>query len=68
MPYKYNKLRGRIIEKYGSITAFCEHLDISMNSVSKKMTGKAGFSQGDITEWSKLLEIDPQEYGAYFFT
>lgn len=68
MAYSYSKLRGRIIEKYGSLSAFCEHLPISMNSLSKKMTGKTGFSQEDIEEWSKLLEISPEDYAAYFFT
>lgn len=68
MPYTYNKLRGRIIEKYGSLTAFCAHLTISRNSLSKKMTGKTGFSQDDIKVWSELLDIAPDEYGQYFFT
>lgn len=68
MAYTYNKLRGRIVEKYGSLTAFCEHLTISMNSLSKKMTGKTGFSQEDIEKWAELLDISPAEYAQYFFT
>lgn len=68
MAYTYNKLRGRIIERYGSLTAFCEHLTISMNSLSKKMTGKTGFSQEDIELWSGLLGIKQDEYGEYFFS
>lgn len=67
MAYTYNKLRGRIIEKYGSLTAFCEHLTISMNSLSKKMTGKTRFSQEDIEKWAELLDIAPEEYASYFF-
>ena len=67
MAYTYSKLRGRIIEKYGSLTAFCEHLTISMNSLSKKMTGKTGFSQEDIEKWAELLDIAPEEYASYFF-
>lgn len=68
MAYTYNKLRGRIVEKYGSLTAFCEHIPISMNSLSKKMTGKTGFSQEDIEKWAELLDITPAEYAQYFFT
>jgi hypothetical protein len=68
VPYKYNKLRGKIIEMYGSLEKFAEMLDISRVSVSKKMTGKVGFSQKDIKEWSQLLNIDCKEYGEYFFT
>ena len=67
MGYSYDKLRGRIIEKYGSQERFAEALGISTNSLSKKMTGKTGISQKDIVEWSRLLQIDKSEYSEYFF-
>lgn len=67
MGYTYDKLRGRIIEKYGSQEKYAEVLGISTNSLSKKMTGKTGFSQKDITIWADLLNIDKAEYGEYFF-
>lgn len=65
--YSYDKLRGRIIEKYGSQEKYAEVLGISTNSMSKKMTGKTGFSQKDIVIWSELLGIDKSEYSEYFF-
>lgn len=68
MPYSYNKLRGKIVEKYGSQEKFAEVLEISKNSLSKKMNCKTGFSQSDIIKWSELLGIDSSEYGVYFFT
>lgn len=67
MNYKYNKLRGRIIEKYGTQEKFAEAIGLSTNSMSKKMTGKSGFSQEDIESWSEKLEIAQAEYGEYFF-
>lgn len=67
MPQKYAKLRGRIVEKYGSISAFTELLNISLTQVSKKLNGVSGFSQEDIVEWAKLLEIDLADVGLYFF-
>lgn len=67
MPYTYNKLRGRIIETYGSQDKFAEKLGTSRNSVSKKMNCKTGFSQADIVKWSLLLNIKIDEYGEYFF-
>ena len=67
MQYSYSKLKGRIIEKYGSQEKFAEALGISSNSLSKKMTGKTGFSQKDIVIWSRLLEIDKESYSDYFF-
>ena len=68
MPYSYNKLRGRIIEKYGSQETYAEKIGISKVSLSLKMTGKTGFSQKDIVEWSRLLDIDEADYAEYFFT
>lgn len=67
MSYKYNKLRGRIIEKYSSQKEFSKAVGISANILSQKMNGKVGFSQEDIIKWSSLLEIGRAEIGSYFF-
>lgn len=67
MPYSYDKLRGRIIEKYGSQAKFSEALGTSDITVSRKMSGNIGFSQKDMTKWGNLLEIDVSEFGEYFF-
>lgn len=67
MEYTYDRLRGRIIEKYGSQEEFAKKVGISKNSMSKKMRGKTGFSQKDIIKWSDLLNIDQNDYGSYFF-
>lgn len=67
MPYKYDKLRGRIVEKYGTQGKFAEILGISKNSMSKKMNCETGFSQDDIIVWAKLLGIEKDDYGTYFF-
>lgn len=68
MPYTYNKLRGKIIEVYGSQDKLAEELKVSRQTVSKKMTGKSEFSQEDIIKWSLVLGIRKDEYGEYFFT
>lgn len=67
MPYKYNKLRGRIVEKYGTQDEFARTIGISRNSLSLKMTGKTGISQTDIIKWCQLLDIKADEIGQYFF-
>ena len=67
MHYQYKKLKGRIIEKYGSHKNFAKALGKSTNSVSRKLNCKTGFSQKDIVEWSRLLQIDKSEYSEYFF-
>ncbi len=69
MPFTYDKLRGRIVEKYGTQEKFAEALGTSTVTISRKMSGKVGFSQKDIEEWSSpdKLDIEKTEYGAYFF-
>lgn len=68
MTYTYNKLRGRIVEMYGTQGKFAEKLGISKNSVSKKMNCQTEFSQEDIIRLSMLLNVKKDEYGEYFFS
>lgn len=62
-----NKLRGRIIEKYGTIGAFCDACARSFSFVSQYLNGKANLDQPTIEEWRNLLEIPANEIDAYFF-
>jgi Helix-turn-helix. len=66
MPYTYNKLRGRIVELYGTQGNFAQKLGVSKNSVSRKMNCQTEFSQADIIKWSILLNVHKDEYGEYF--
>ena len=66
--YNYSKLKGRIVEKYGSNTAFFNVLDISHTQGSKKLNNHAGFSQDDMVQWSKLLELEMSDIGPFFCT
>jgi hypothetical protein len=65
--YDYSKLRGRIVEKYGTLSKFAEVLGTSLVVVSNKMTNKTGFSRADIERWAELLDISGDEYDLYFF-
>lgn len=65
--FNHNKLRGRIIEKYGSISKFSIAWGKSKNTVSKKLNNGFRFSSDDIVEISDMLEIPPYEIGDYFF-
>lgn len=68
MESKYNKLRGRIVEKFQTQAAFAQAVGISKNAMSNKMTGKTGLSQEDMILWAELLDIDKQSFGEYFFS
>ena len=67
MPYTYNKLRGRIIEKYGTQEKFADALHMTKQGISLKMTGKTAFSQNDINRWCELLDIKTEQIADYFF-
>lgn len=68
LPFTYNKLRGRIVEKYGSQNKFADRIGLSKQSVSLKMNGKTEFSQNDIDVWANALDIEREQYADYFFT
>lgn len=63
----YNKLKGRIVEKYGSQTKFASALGMTENTVSRKMQDKVEFSKDDMVRWAELLDIDSSEFWDYFF-
>ena len=67
MNFTYKKLRGRIIEKFGSIGAFADAVGISRTQMSKKLQGKAGISQKEIIQWSEILDIEQAEYSDFYF-
>lgn len=66
--YETAKLRGRIVECYGSQRAFCRDANKSVSFVSQYMCGKKFLDQRDIDKWIRLLKIPDEEIPAYFFT
>lgn len=65
--YDHSKLRGRIIEKYGSISEFSAALGVSLTTISEKLNNKTGLSRADIDRWNELLGISTDEIGAFYF-
>lgn len=63
----YRKLRGKIIEKFGTIGKFCERIGRTKVSVSNKLNGKTGFSQREILAWCDILDIDHKDIGDFFY-
>lgn len=66
--FDYSKLRGLIIEKYGSQSALAAEIPISENQLSAYMTGNKRFTTKVMDRISVLLEIAPADIGTYFFT
>lgn len=63
----FSKLKGRIIEKFGTQKRFAEVLGVSNNLVSLKMQKKVEFSKEDMISWGKMLDIPPEQFHEYFF-
>lgn len=68
MAFNYNKLKGRIKEKFETQDNFCKALGISPRSLSLKLHNKRDFKQSEIEKSCQLLEIPIEESAIYFFT
>jgi len=70
MAFDYSKLRGRIIEKYGSCQAFGVAMGRSKVWVSTRLNNVVAWSTDEITEACEpeKLDIAPEEIPVYFFT
>ena len=66
--FDYSKLRGRIVEKYGTNKKFCVAMHISNSTLSNKLSGVSTFSQPDILKAMNVLDIEPETVASYFFT
>lgn len=66
--YDYNKLRGRIKEKFGTQENFAEALEIGTVSLSKRLNCSLEFSQNEINRAVDVLDIPREQIPDYFFT
>jgi hypothetical protein len=67
MAFDYSKLRGRIIEKYGTQGLFAKALGVSERTLSLKLNNRIFFSQYEINKALLLLEVNVESVKAYFF-
>lgn len=63
----YRKLRGRIIEKYGTTGKFAEAIKCSRGTVSSKLNKKTDMSRKDMEIWLKALDIPEEKVHEYFW-
>ena len=68
MAFDYNKLKGRIIEKFGSQSEFAKAMNWSERTLSKKINGKISWKQTDICSAIQLLGLSEEDIQEYFFT
>lgn len=66
--FDYSKLKGRIVEKYGSQKNFYKALGWNNSSLAMKLAGKTKFTIYEIPMLCEMLEIPIEQLGVYFFT
>lgn len=66
MEKDFSKLIGRIIEKYGTRSAFCTAIGKTPEWLSRRLNNQTEFSATDMIVVIDALEIDPQELHLYF--
>lgn len=66
--FNYSKLKGRIVEKFGTQNKFAEVNNMSNRSMSLKLNNGIGLSQEEILDWCEKLEICTNDIPTYFFT
>jgi len=65
--FDYKKLRGRIIEKYGTLGKFAEAIGRTQSSLSMILNCERYLKQVEIVQWATLLDIPPVEIGDFFY-
>ena len=68
MAFDYSKLRGRIVEKYGTLDSFAKAVGMSSHSLSNKMNNRKYWKQTEIAKAMKVLSIPVAKMNDYFFS
>lgn len=67
MNTKYNKLKCKIAEVYGSQEIFAKRLKVAPMTVSRHLNGQTSFKRDEIMRWAGCLSIPKEEIILYFF-
>ena len=67
MIYNYSKLRGRIVEKFGTLGEFSKAMEWSERTNGLKLNGRVEWKQNEIITAIRLLDVTPEDIDIYFF-
>lgn len=69
MEFDFSKLSGRIVEKYGTRSAFATAAGRTSSWLSARLNNSTQWSPDEIFEVSRpeLLDIPPEQFHTYFF-
>ena len=62
----YSKLKGRIVEKYGSVTKFAVAMGMSDATMSQRLNGTSPWKVPEMKRAAELLDIKRREIVIYF--
>ncbi len=65
--FDQSKLRGKIVEKCGSIDQFAAKLSITPTTAGRKLSGKSEWTQDQMIKACAVLDIPTTDIPAYFF-
>lgn len=65
--YDFSKLKGRIIEVFGTRKDFGKAMEWSNVTITSRVNGASQWRQDEIDKAVELLHIDAAEIGEYFF-
>jgi len=68
MEFDFSKLRGRIVEQFGSCRSFCRATGFTPGTLSARLNGVIAFKADEIRRICEVLQIPDAEVVAYFFT
>ena len=63
-----SKIRGLIVEKYGTIQNFAKSIGTNQSQMSKYINGKSEWSYPFLSKVIEALEIPSEQIGEIFFT
>ncbi len=61
-----NKLKGRIIERYGHIGTFAERIGVTRQTVSNVISGRTTPKGAAMFCWEVALDLTPDEKRIFF--
>lgn len=65
--YDTSKLRGRIVEKFGTQLEFAKAVDGSISFISQYLNGTVSLNQKTIDKWANALDISVEDIPVFFF-
>ena len=67
MKYNYSKLLGRLKEFGLTQERLAKAIGINKSTLTLKLNGRSSFTQEEMDEICKVLDVSNDEIGAYFF-